>query len=267
MPCPSTWKTPLTSPLESKVNAALAASPSNGIVWRVNSTAWRSLIKRPASRITERVLSPKKSTLSRPIDSRIGNSNCVIAWVTLPLLPLQILWVNLLTDVFPALALALEPTAPGVMQQPPRSPNQALLSRPFLLLISWQGVLLAGIILAAYGWSLQTYGAGAHARTMALFALIGVQIGHMFNCRSRSRSAFAGFFRNPFVWGAIVIVVILQLLALYQPFLARVLDTRRLNATDWSIVTITIVLPVLVVEIAKAIGRWQKRERQRTPRL
>ncbi|MFN7927605.1 MAG: HAD-IC family P-type ATPase [Blastocatellia bacterium] len=190
----------------------------------------------------------------------------VLDW-PLPLLPLQILWVNLLTDVFPALALALEPTAPGVMQQPPRSPNQALLSRPFLLLISWQGVLLAGIILAAYGWSLQTYGAGAHARTMALFALIGVQIGHMFNCRSRSRSAFAGFFRNPFVWGAIVIVVILQLLALYQPFLARVLDTRRLNATDWSIVTITIVLPVLVVEIAKAIGRWQKRERQRTPRL
>ena len=59
----------------------------------------------------------------------------VLGW-PLPLLPLQILWVNLLTDVFPALALALEPTAPGVVQRPPRSPHQALLSRPFLLLIT-----------------------------------------------------------------------------------------------------------------------------------
>jgi P-type Ca2+ transporter type 2C len=178
----------------------------------------------------------------------------VLGW-PLPLLPLQILWVNLLTDVFPALALALEPTAEGVMQRPPRSPNEALLSRAFLWLISWQGALLAAIILAAYGWSLDTYGAGAHARTMALFALIGVQIGHMFNCRSRSRSAFVGLFRNPFVWGAIGIVAVLQLLALYQPFLARVLDTHPLNATDWSVVAVTIVLPVLVVEIVKAISQ------------
>lgn len=113
--------------------------------------------------------------------------------------------------------------------------------------------MLAAIILAAYGWSLRSYGAGSHAHTMALFALIGVQIGHMFNCRSRTRSAFEGLFRNPFIWGAIVIVIALQFLALYQPFLARVLDTHKLNATDWGIVAATIVWPVLVVEITKAV--------------
>ncbi|MBS1806917.1 MAG: cation-transporting P-type ATPase [Acidobacteria bacterium] len=178
----------------------------------------------------------------------------VIGW-PLPLLPLQILWVNLLTDVFPALALALEPTDRGIMQRPPRPPDGALLSHPFLLLISWQGALLAAIILAAYGWALQSYGAGSHARTVALFALIGVQVGHMFNCRSRTHSAFEGFFRNPFIWGAIFIVIILQALALYQPFLARVLDTHKLNATDWGIIAATIILPILVVEITKAIFR------------
>lgn len=178
----------------------------------------------------------------------------LVGW-PLPLLPLQILWMNLLMDVFPALALALEPTAPGVMQRPPRSPKESLLPRPFLWLILWQATLLAAIILAAYGWALQKYGAGDHARTVALFALVGVQIGHTFNCRSRVRSAFVGLFRNPFVWGAVAIVVVLQLLALYQPFLARVLDTVPLNPNDWWIIAATIVLPVLVVDLTKWIWR------------
>ena len=182
----------------------------------------------------------------------------LVGW-PLPLLPLQILWMNLLMDVFPALALALEPAAPGVMQRPPRSPKEALLSRPFLLLILWQAVLLAAIILAAYGWALQQYGGGAHARTVALFALVGVQIGHTFNCRSRVRSAFAGIFRNPFVWGAVAIVVILQLLALYQPLLARLLNMHPLNANDWWVIAATIVLPVVVVEITKG---WLRANRK-----
>ena len=183
----------------------------------------------------------------------------LVGW-PLPLLPLQILWMNLLMDVFPAIALALEPTAHGIMKRPPRSPNESLLSRPFLFLISWQAVLLAGIILAAYGWALQQYGGGSHARTMALFALVGVQIGHTFNCRSRIHSAFTGLFRNPFVWGAIVIVVTLQILALYQPFLARVLDTHPLNANDWWVIAGTIVLPIIVVEIAKFAARQKRPE-------
>ncbi len=181
----------------------------------------------------------------------------LVGW-PLPLLPLQILWMNLLMDVFPALALALEPSAPGIMQRPPRSPNESLLSRPFLLLIAWQAVLLAAIILTAYGWALQEYGEGAHARTIALFALVGVQIGHTFNCRSRLHSAFAGLFRNPFVWVAVAIVITLQLLALYQPFLARVLDTHPLNAKDWWVTGGTIVLPVMVVEVTKWVARRKR---------
>src|SRR5262249_26056472 len=101
----------------------------------------------------------------------------IIAGLPLPVLPLQILWMNLVTDVFPAFALALEPPSKDIMHNHPRSPQETLLSRSFLLLIGWQGMLLAGLSLAAYIWALRVYGAGTHARSIALFALIGVQLG------------------------------------------------------------------------------------------
>lgn len=180
-----------------------------------------------------------------------------VGW-PLPLLPLQILWMNLVTDVFPALALALEPPSPDVMRNPPRSPRAALLSRPFLILIAWQGAMLASITLAAYAWALQHYGAGAHARTVALFVLVGVQLGHLFNCRSRTRSAFDGLFRNPFIWVAVGIVTGLQLLAVYLAPLARVLDIVEPTLTDWLIVGLSSTAPIMIVEAAKLFARRKK---------
>jgi Ca2+-transporting ATPase len=179
----------------------------------------------------------------------------IVAGWPLPLLPLQILWINLVTDVFPALALAVEPSAPDVMRRRPRSPRAALLSPQFLLLIAWQGALLAGIALAVYAWALHVYGAGAHARTLALLGLVGVQLGHMFNCRSRRQSAFTGLFRNRFVWLATAAVIGLQLLALYLKPLARVLDTVVPTFTDWTVVAVCIVAPIIVVEITKMFAR------------
>ena len=181
----------------------------------------------------------------------------IIAGLPLPLLPLQILWINLVTDVFPALALALEPAALGVMQRRPRSPNASLLARPFFVLIVWQGAMLAAIILGAYIWALEAYGEGAHSRTVALMALVGVQIGHMFNCRSRTRSAFAGLSRSPFVWGAAFIVIGLQLAAVYVTPLARVLNTTRLTSTDWLIACGAVIVPIILVEAIKALSRWK----------
>jgi Ca2+-transporting ATPase len=177
-----------------------------------------------------------------------------IGW-PLPLLALQILWINLVTDVFPALALAVEPPAADVMQQRPRSSREALLSRSFLILIGWQGVMLGALSLAAYLWALNSYGSGPHARTVAMLALVGVQLGHVFNCRSRTHSALAGLFSNRFVWGAAVIVVVLQLLAVWWSPLTRVLQTVSPNAMDWGIVGLTALAPVTIVEITKLIAR------------
>jgi Ca2+-transporting ATPase len=181
----------------------------------------------------------------------------IAAGWALPLLPLQILWMNLVTDVFPALALAVEPASPEIMKQRPRDPARTLLSTKLVILIAWQGAMIAVVALAAYMWALQIYGPGAHSRTIALLAIIATQLGHMFNCRSRTRSAFAGLFRNPFIWVAAIVVICLQLLAVYVSPLARVLGTVRPSGTDWLIVILCSVAPVLIVEATKAVVRWQ----------
>jgi Ca2+-transporting ATPase len=176
----------------------------------------------------------------------------------LPLLPLQILWMNLVTDVFPALALAVEPASPDIMTRPPRRSDSNLLSKPFLVLIGWQAALLATLSLGAYLWALQVYGPGSHARTIALFSLVFVQLGHTFNCRSRTHSAFAGLFRNPFLWVAAFVVVCLQLMAVYLSPLAVVLDTTKPSLTDWTVIASCGVLTVGIVEIAKFVHRHSR---------
>ena len=181
----------------------------------------------------------------------------IAAGWALPLLPLQILWMNLVTDVFPALALAVEPPSPEIMKQPPRDPRRSLLSTNFVILIGWQAGMLAVLALAAYVWALSVYGPGPHARTIALFALIGGQLSQTLNCRSRTRSAFDGLLRNPFILIAAVMVISLQLLAVYFSPLASVLGTVRPSETDWLVILLCSLAPVLIVEATKKVTRWK----------
>lgn len=182
----------------------------------------------------------------------------IMIGLPLPLLPLQILWVNLVTDVFPALALAVEPAAPEIMERRPHPPGEVLLSRRFLFLIFWKGATYASIVLAAYLWALDTYGVGTHARSVALFCLIGVQIGNLFNCRSRSRSAFVRFFSNPYIFAAVGISVGLQALAIYFTPLARILETTVPNAIDYAVIGASVILPIIIVEITKAFANRRR---------
>ncbi len=182
----------------------------------------------------------------------------IIAGLPLPLLPLQILWLNLLTDVFPAFALAVEPASSATMKRRPRLPGETMLSRPFLILIGWQGAMLAAITLLAYLWALNAYGAGSHARTMALMAMVGVQLGHTFNCRSRTRSAFDGFLSNPYIFAAAASMIMLQVLAVYLRPLAEVLDVVPPNWNDLFVILGCVVIPIIIVEITKAMARRGK---------
>jgi P-type Ca2+ transporter type 2C len=110
----------------------------------------------------------------------------------------------------------------------------------------------------AYIWALSVYGEGEHARTVALLTLVSVQLGHLFNCRSQIDSAFAGLFRNVYIWIACVIVAGLQLLAIYFVPLARVLGTARPTVTDWMITGLSFIAPIIVVELTKAFARREK---------
>jgi Ca2+-transporting ATPase len=145
------------------------------------------------------------------------------------------------------------------MNRPPRSSQATLLSRPFLVLIGWQAAMLATIALGAYMWALDVYGPGPQSRTIALFVLVAVQLGHTFNCRSRTRSALDGIFRNPFLWIAALIVVALQLLAVYLSPLSAVLGTVKLTGTDWIVVSASGLLPIGIVEVTKLVFRRRRK--------
>ena len=171
----------------------------------------------------------------------------------LPLLPLQILWMNVVTDIFPAFALALEPSQPHRMHG--RRQRADILSRSFLILVAWQGAMLAAVALGAYVWALDAYGEGAHARTIALSALVAVQLGQTFNCRSRVASVFSGMFDNLHIWAAAATVVALHAFAITFSPLARLLALTWLTRTDLVVIATCAVVPIVVVEIYKAFLR------------
>jgi Ca2+-transporting ATPase len=178
----------------------------------------------------------------------------IIGW-PLPLGPLQVLWLNVVTDVFPAMALALEPSAPGVMTRPPRDPREPLMTPRFVGLIAWQGLLLAGVTLVTFFAGMRWYGMEGtglrHAVTMAFMTLALTQVVHTLNARQR-RSAFTDrLFTNGWLWGAVLACMLLQVAAVYVPLLQAVLHTVPLSATDWGIIAAWSLAPVAVVELVK----------------
>jgi Ca2+-transporting ATPase len=183
----------------------------------------------------------------------------MIGW-PLPLGALQILWLNIITDVFPALALALEPSAPGVMERPPRDPRKPLMTPQFVWLIGWQGFLLSGVVLLAFLIGMRWYGTTGpglrHATTLSFMTLALAQVFHAFNARSPKHSAFtARLFTNGWLWAAVVGCLLLQVAAVYIGFLQDVLQTTSLHAVDWAVILGFSLVPVGVVELVKLRGR------------
>ena len=172
----------------------------------------------------------------------------------LPLLPLQILWLNLVTDTFPALALAVEPSEGEVMRRPPRDPDEAILSRGFLGQIALYGALIAASTLAAFVVALER-GPPERAITVAFVTLALAQAFHLGNARSASpvlspRRAGA----NPWALGALALVVGLQLAAVYLPALAAILRVVPLTGADWSIVLPAALVPAVFGQLLRLRG-------------
>ncbi len=183
----------------------------------------------------------------------------MLGW-PLPLGVLQILWLNLVTDIFPAMALALEPSAPDVMRRPPRDPRQPLMTPAFAWLIVWQGLLLGVCTLVAFQIGMRWYGTEdvglRHAVTIAFMTLALAQVFHAFNARSQKRSAFASrLFTNGWLWGATALCLLLQLAAVAVPPLRAVLHTVWLTPADWLLIAACALAPVAVVELVKLLRR------------
>jgi len=162
----------------------------------------------------------------------------VISGLPLPLLPIQILWVNLVTDGLPAMALGVDSKEPGLMQRPPHPPGESVFARGLGKGMAFLGVQIGLATLAAFVLGLYL-GAGdiLTARTLAFTTLVMAQLFAVFECRSEHFSPFAvGYFSNPYLVGAVACSVIMQLLVLYVPALQVVFKTTPLNLFQWGIV-------------------------------
>lgn len=181
----------------------------------------------------------------------------LVGWAQ-PLLPIHILWINLITDSLPALALGVEKGDPDIMNNKPRSPKESIFARGLGGRIVFQGIVLAAISLIVFRMDLLNYNVEV-ARTMC-FAVLGFsQLAHAINVRSESKSIFGPtLFTNRYLWGALGISLILQLTVLFVPALQSIFDVVALNGTQWAIVIIGSLAPVIVVEFTKFLGRTIK---------
>ena len=179
----------------------------------------------------------------------------VLLGTTLPLTPVQVLWINMVTAITLSLALAYEPAEPGIMSRPPREPGGSIVSARDLVFVLLVSLLIGGATLAVFGISL---GAGhelAVARTEAVAMLALGQLVFLFNCRFLTRSSLtpAVLRGNPIVWWSVVGLLVLQLLYTYAPFMHTLFDSRPLPVTGWLSPLAFSVALFLVIELMKML--------------
>lgn len=173
-----------------------------------------------------------------------------------PLSPVQLLWLNLVTDSLPALALGMEPVEKTAMTQPPRGKEEPLFSKAFSRRLAWQGALVGGITLLAYGLGFHLTGTFAVANTMAFATLTFSQLFHAFDVRSETTPLFRlGWFSNPAMNRAFLAGAALQGAVLLAPPLQGVFAVVPMDLAQWGIVLGLALTPLVVCEIEKALRR------------
>jgi Ca2+-transporting ATPase len=173
----------------------------------------------------------------------------------LPLLPLQILFLNLVTDVFPALALAASEASPDIMKEEPRKKGDPIMNTERWFIVGIYGFVITVAVLGAMAIALFYFGMDEKtAVTITFLTLAFAQLWHVFNMRDKS----SGFFnnaivRNPFVWGALVLCSLLLAATVYVPLLAEVLNVANPGVNGWLLVFIMSLVPMFVGQIALTV--------------
>ncbi|WP_455364568.1 calcium-transporting P-type ATPase, PMR1-type [[Eubacterium] cellulosolvens] len=177
----------------------------------------------------------------------------LLAW-PLPLLAIQILWVNLVTDGLPAMALGIDPPDPDLMKRPPRDPKKGVFTRPIHLLIIGVSLIMSVGILPVFHFTLQTKGL-TYAQTMAFTMIVMYEMFNAFNCRSEKNSIFAaGPLKNRWLISAIASSIFLQLAVLYVPPLPEIFKVTSLGLGDWIIIVSLSTTVLITVEIGKYVA-------------
>ncbi|MFZ1528568.1 MAG: cation-translocating P-type ATPase [Ferruginibacter sp.] len=173
------------------------------------------------------------------------------------LLPIHILWINLLSDGLPAISLSFEKAEKNIMKRPPRPPGQSVFSGGRGMHMIWVGLLMAGITLAAQSWAINN---GLHWQTIVFNVLCLAQMGHVLAIRSETASLFsAGIFSNKLLLLSVFITLALQAVITYSPFFQPVFKTESLSIKEFLIVGAASSLVFVAVEFEKLVSRSRKK--------
>jgi magnesium-transporting ATPase (P-type) len=178
--------------------------------------------------------------------------------VVTPLLATQILWINLLTDAAPALAIGVDPPETRVMARPPRGRTERVVDGPMWVSIGVNGSAMAVATLFVLdlelpGGFLEGSSSARVARTMAFTVLVLSQLVNVFNSRSDDESAFRHLFSNPLLWGAVLLSALLQVAVVYLPVMNTAFGTEPLTAAQWGISIVAASLVLWVSEARKLV--------------
>ncbi len=191
------------------------------------------------------------------IPTNLGEGLVIVAAIALnldlPILPVQILWINMTTAVVLGLMLAFEPTSPFVMSQPPRNPKAPLLSFQLVMRTLFVGCMLLMAAFGVYVWELKSGSALAVARTSAANAFVMLEMFYLFNCRSLQSTRSVGMFTNRFVWMGAALMLALQLSFTYVPAMNTAFQTAPVTAFSWALVVAAGLVLYMLVELEKWI--------------
>ena len=182
-----------------------------------------------------------------------------LAALPVPFQPVHLLFINLLTDSLPALAIGMEPAERDVLSEKPRNPKGGILERRFMALLLGQGALIAVCTMISFEVGLKE--SAALASTMAFATLTLARLFHGFNCRSRHSIVKIGFRRNWYSLGAFALGVLLLALVLFVPALKPLFEVETMNGMQLGCVGVMAVLPTFVIQSFKVVGEVSGREK------
>ena len=179
--------------------------------------------------------------------------------LTMPFAPVHLLFINLLTDSLPAIAIGMEPASSGLLDQPPRDPKEPILTRNFMGRILSYGALIAAATLGAYFIGLKDGGAGL-GMTLAFSTLTLARLFHGFSCRGEGSIFKLGLATNPYSLGAFAVGVVLLASVLFIPGLSRLFQVSPFSSREIGLVALLAFLPTLLIQLYKVFFRDRKKK-------
>ena len=192
------------------------------------------------------------------LSSNIGEilavcAGLIFGW-TSPLSATQLLWVNLVTDSLPAIALGLDPPDEGIMEKPPRDPKKSIFADGMWLSIIFEGLMIGALSLLAFSVGANVFCSLNAGRTMAFAVLSLSELVHSFNMRSERSVLNKNLFKNPYLTGAFLLGLILEVSVISIPYVACIFDAVPLTFIQWVCVGILSLMPLVIVELQKLVS-------------